>query len=932
MNKQKFFRVSLSTALMLSASLALADGRLEGQVVANDRTTLLEGARVRIEALDRTASTGRDGRFSFGQLPAGTHEVTVRYLGTEVEITSVTVQDNATARLNVVLGGSMDEIVVRGIRAGQASALNQQKASDTIVRVVSADDIGALPDTNVAEAVQRVPGVFLERDQGEGRFIGIRGIDPNLNVTTINGLYVPSPESGARSVALDVIPSDLLAALEISKTFTPDMDMSAIGGTVNVRSLSAFDRQGRYLTVSAEGSYNGLVEDTSPKLAGSWSDTFSVGSGDDNFGIALAASWFDREFGSDNIETDGGWPADLETETGTIFQGAEEIEQRSYTVNRERFGFAANLDWRSDSSRFYWRNLYSEFSDQEFRMRNEFKFDDGTPVAGDSNSAQWDDAVIEKSMKDRLEEQTIISSVIGGENYVNEWTFDYSYGYSFSQEEEPQRLDTTFAGEDLDIGYTSVGQIPSLTAEAAAFDATTYQFDEFEYLDGDAEDEANTFRLNATYDIFSDRYNGDIKFGALYRTRDKTYDGETEIYGSVNDFFMSDFGTPSPRYGLADFGPGVSAADLRSYFNANRDGGNLEIDDEDTLVASALDDYELGEDVTALYLMSSVDAGNWRVVYGVRYEDTSFDAQGQAIVVDEINGTGDPEIVATSFSQDYDNFLPSINLRYESGDFVFRAAATQTLARPNFSELSPGGEITFEDDGGESVLEAEIGNPLLEPVEATNLDVSFEWYPGGVSVISAGVFYKRLENFIVVADVADSIDLTSLVGSAQVDDAEVIQPINGDTANLLGIELGFVQQYESGFYVSANGTYVDSEATYPDRDSKTVLPRTPELVLNGALGWESNALGVRFAATYRDEALMGFEELDDPAFDVFQDTHLQLDLSAKWNITDELQLSVAAINLTDEPFYTYFGSRQFNAQYEEYGRTYSIGLRYAPQP
>ena len=176
-------------------------------------------------------------------------------------------------------------------------------------------------------------------------------------------------------------------------------------------------------------------------------------------------------------------------------------------------------------------------------------------------------------------------------------------------------------------------------------------------------------------------YEGDIKFGALYRTRDKTYDGETEIYGSVNDFFMSDFGTPSPRYGLADFGPGVSPGDLRSYFNANRNGGNLEIDDKDTLIASALDDYEIGEDVTALYLMSSVDAGNWRVVYGVRYEDTSFDARGQAILVDEINGTGDPELIATSFSQDYDNFLPSINLRYEAGDFVFRAAATQTLAR-----------------------------------------------------------------------------------------------------------------------------------------------------------------------------------------------------------------------------------------------------------
>ena len=401
------------------------------------------------------------------------------------------------------------------------------------------------------------------------------------------------------------------------------------------------------------------------------------------------------------------------------------------------------------------------------------------------------------------------------------------------------------------------------------------------------------------------------------------------VYESPVDLFVSDFGGAPPRYGLGDFGPGINPGELRSYFNSNRD--SLEINDEDTLINSVQDDYNLGEDVTAAYIMSTVGFGDWRVVYGVRYEDTAFDAQGQAILVDEITGSGDPEIVPTFFSQDYDNFLPSINVRYGTGDFVFRAAATQTLARPNFNELRPGGEVNFEDDDGENVLEAEIGNPLLEPVEATNVDFSLEWYPGGVSVVSAGLFYKRLENFIVTADTADMIDLEDLVGIVPIDDAEVIQPINGDTADLVGVELAFVQQFDSGFYVSANGTYVDSEAKYVGRDTTTALPRTPEYVVNGALGWESERFGVRLAATYRDTALISLEEFDDPDFDVYQDAHTQVDLSAKWNITDALQLSFAAINLTDEPFYAYFGSSQFNAQYEEYGRTLSLGLRFTPQ-
>ena len=523
MNKQNLLRVFAGFVFLFSTSQAFADGRVEGRVTADDNLTSLQGASVSIEALGRIAATGNDGRFSFGQVPAGNHTLTIRYLGANVENIDITVQDGTTTNLDVALSSQMEEIIVTGFRSSTSKALNQQKTSDIVMSVVSADEIGALPDQNMAEALQRVPGVFLERDQGEGRYVGIRGIDPNLNITTINGLFVPAPDKSARSVALDVIPSDLLSAIEVKKTFTPDMDASSVGGTVNVRSLSAFDRRDRSFTIAAEGSHNDLVEEVSPKLSGSYTNIFDVGSDTDNFGVAFAASWFDRDFGSDNIETDGGW-SELETEGGDTFIGAEEIEQRSYTVNRERLGVALNLDWRSDNGQFYWRNLYSDFSDQEYRMRNEFKFDDGTPVAGTNTSAQWDDAVIEKSMKDRLETQTILSTVIGGENYFNAWTVDYSYGYSLSEEEEPKRLDTTFAGEDLDIGYSSIGQIPTLFAEEAAFDASIYEIDEFEYLDGAAEDEANTFKLNFTLDIFSDGYNGDVKFGAMYRTRDKSYE------------------------------------------------------------------------------------------------------------------------------------------------------------------------------------------------------------------------------------------------------------------------------------------------------------------------------------------------------------------------------------------------------------------------
>jgi TonB-dependent receptor len=750
-------------------------------------------------------------------------------------------------------------------------------------------------------------------------------MDPNLNLTTINGAFIPSPDAGARSVALDVIPSDLLEGLEITKTFTPDMDASSIGGTVNVRSLSAFDRQGRTLNLAAEASYNGLVEATSPKINGSYTDVFSLGEGTDNFGIAVAASWFDREFGSDNIETDGGWPNDLETADGTVFKGAEEMEQRGYDVTRERIGLAMNLDFRNERGRYYWRNLYSDFSDQEFRSRNELKFDDGDAISGTATSAQWTGSTIEKQMKDRLEEQTILSSVIGGENFLNRWTIDYAYAFSQSDETEPDRLDTTFDLEGVDLGYTSIGPTPNVVLGAEAFDAENFVINEFEYLDGQAEDTTNTIKANALYDIFSDSYNGDIKFGALYRAREKTYDATNVFYEDPTEPTLTPFATPGPRYGLSAFGPGLDAAALRSYFDANR--GSFDIAEDDTLIGSTANNYTLDEDVAAAYLMSTYEYGPLRIVYGARYEATDFTANGQRIVIvdEDAGGTGEPFATPTTFNRDYDNILPSVNLRYETGNWVIRAAATQTIARPNFEELRPGGEIEVEGTD----LNAEIGNPELDPVEATNLDLGFEFYPGGVSMFSVGLFYKELENFIVTADVADVIDLTEIIGDVPIEDAEVITSINGDKAELLGLEAAFVYQFDNGLYLSGNGTYVDSEATYFERDDKTTLPRTPDLVLNGAVGWESSALSLRLAATYRDTALLGFEELDDPDFDVFQDEHLQVDFSARWNLTQQLQIAFSAINMTDEPFYAYFGSRQFNAQFEEYGRTYSLGLRYS---
>lgn len=201
----------------------------------------------------------------------------------------------------------MEHVEVIGQAVSIDEALKDQRSSDSVKNVVHADGIGQLPDDNAAEALQRIPGISVERDQGEGRFVSVRGIAPDLNSVTINGTLVPSPESKRRAVALDVLPSELVQSLSVVKTLTPDMDANSLGGTIEVESLSAFDHDDLFYSISAEGSYDENVEKTSPKFSGAISNRFSLGDGVDNFGVAAALSWQERKFGSDNVETGGKW-------------------------------------------------------------------------------------------------------------------------------------------------------------------------------------------------------------------------------------------------------------------------------------------------------------------------------------------------------------------------------------------------------------------------------------------------------------------------------------------------------------------------------------------------------------------------------------------------------------------------------------------------
>ncbi|MFT5547938.1 TonB-dependent receptor plug domain-containing protein, partial [Rheinheimera aquimaris] len=409
--KQKPSLLACAVMLACGASSvpALADADVQGRITDN-RSNLLTGAEVSIPELKLRRTTSADGRFQFNQLPSGTYTLLVNYLGAMPETRVLTVADTTQQLGDIKLlsaSDSVEHIEVVGQSGAVSKALNRQRNAGGIVTVASTDEMGQFPDSNVSEALQRLAGLSVERDQGEGRFVRVRGLAPDYNAVTYNGTQLAAPEAGRRAVALDVIPSDLLESVEVSKTLTPDMAAGSLGGTVEIKSLSAFDRSDDFYSVTAEAGYNEQQSKTSPKLSGVFSKILDAGGETDSLGVAIAASYAERKFGSENVETGGSWDFD---------DGLEEFELRDYSITRERLGLALNMDYRPGShNEYYLRSLYSRFSDNEQRQALVAELSE-PQFAGASG-----EAALIRSLKQREETQSISAIVLGTKQIHGNW-------------------------------------------------------------------------------------------------------------------------------------------------------------------------------------------------------------------------------------------------------------------------------------------------------------------------------------------------------------------------------------------------------------------------------------------------------------------------------------------------------------------------------
>lgn len=919
----RFALTSCTFALAMGLAAPAVAGDVAGTVADALGTTALQAAEVRIEELGRVATTARDGSFIFEGLPAGSYTVVASYIGAEPVRQTVVVPETGLVRADFRLGESGSTILVLGARANLASALNRKRAADGVSDVVTRDSIGQFPDQNVAESIRRLPGVNVLNDQGEGRFVSVRGLDPELNSSSLNGVRLPAPESDVRSVALDVISSDIIESIEIKKSLTPDMDADTIGASVEISTTSAFDRKKGLLAVKLEGSYNDYVGNVTPK--GSVDFATRIG---DILGLSGGISYYKREFETDNIEA-----ADWNEAGGVVF--AEEVEYRDYDVERERISGTLNADVRaSDYTTFFVRGSFSQFDDHEYRRRTVLIFNED-PRSGTATSASFADAdgriEVRRDNKDRFERQRISTYQAGFDHDDGAWKAHLSASWARSSEKEdfsldPIRFRARFQnnGVNVDMDYSDP-RVPlfSVSGNTARFnDPTRYSFNRLELTTlSDSVDEEYAVKGDLGRTLVTDGGEFTVQGGFKSRWRDKSYDFDGIFYGDYDGSLTLANVLGEQTYRLTDMGPVVDKFGPAAFFLGNR--AAFEVDPYETDLLSLPSDYMAEEDVLAGYLLGRYDSSSLRIVAGLRAERTTTAVSGQLVVDD---GDEVTNVIPVTVERRYTDWLPSLTLRYEAqNNLVLRLAGYKSLVRPKLSKSAP--RYTINED-----LEAEFGNPDLLPYRAWNADAAVEYYFSGKGAISLGAFYKSIDNFIV----DQTLDAPGTFQGVAYD--QLTRAINGDTAEVFGIEASFSQALDflpvplDGFLVQANYTFTDASGTVlTDGDitdpRKIALPASSRHTANLSLGYDKGPFEFRAAGTYRSGYL---DELGGAADeDRFVDKHFQLDLSAKFKLTDNVRLFAEWINVNNAKYFAYqnFGGAKRNLQYEEYGPTVKFGGR-----
>lgn len=941
--------------LLLSVSTTFAqNGTIQG-IVLDENNLAMPGATILLNNGELGTYSDAQGKFTFFNLAEGEYTLSLSFIGYEDLSESILVEANQTYEVkfkmeSIAMFG--DEVIIMGDRLkGQAKALNDQKNRSNITNIVASDQIGRFPDANVGDALKRIPGITVQNDQGEARDIIVRGMAPQLNSVTINGERIPSAEGDNRRIQLDLIPSDMIQLIEVNKALTPDMDADAIGGSVNL--VTRTSPNGQRISGTLASGYNGLSNKPIWTGAVILGDRFF----NDKLGTIFSVSYNNHNFGSDNVEAE--WK-DIDG-LGAV---TDEYQLRQYYVQRVRRSFSLGLDYKINSRHtLYLNGIYNWRDDWENRYRYVVKdlgdaFENGDFTG--SNGLYNILSTVERQTKGginsdrvkskRLEDQRMYNASLAGEHLLgSRFKLKWSGTYSKASEERPSERYVQFASEYDDGDSTGVPvtldiRNPRLPL-AQSIQENQYRTLELDELSEEFQytDEEN---FGGKFDLqYSLGKIGILKGGFLYRSkikrRDNTY-SEYEPTGGVNDGdrhpdFGGSWNSGDEEYEDLLMGNAeVQVTDISKsdylvgnqyqagFFANNTYLGNLNLTNtnlyngEVKLDEFITDNYKAEEKITAGYLMADLQwSKKWSTILGVRFENTDIDYTGNSFDEEEEELFGE-----VRGSNDYLNVLPNIHVKFDvTPSSVLRFAWTNSISRPNYFDLVP--YQAYNSDDAELVE----GNPALKPFRSSNLDLMFENYFKSIGLISAGGFYKNVQDFIYqrTFNNFDHPDFGEV-------DYTTFQ--NGENAQVTGIEIALQRQFDflpgfwRGFGLYLNYTYTNSETKgIEGREGEGIsLPGTAENMFNASLSYETSRLVLRLSMNYASDYI---DELGGESFeDRFYDKQTFLDFNGSYAFSKNWRLFVEVNNMTNQPLRYYQGVAERTMQVEYYNFRMNAGLKF----
>ncbi|MFD1950216.1 TonB-dependent receptor [Sphingomonas arantia] len=866
-----------------------------------------------------------------------------------------------------------DAIVVTGTRPiaeSEASALAIQKASPSLVSVVASDAVGRLPDQNIAQAVSRLPGVAVQRDQGQARYINLRGAPINWTTLSFDGINVVSPEG--RDARFDSIPSAIASQIIVRKAVTPDMTGETIAGNVDIVTRSAFDYKGFHVAGKAGAGYVELGDtveyDSSLVLANRW----NTGIGE--IGLLVSGSYYQRGMVTDNFETDWEQVSQDQRPGAADRVWARETENKLYRLTRRNYSTSGKLEWKpDDNNRFFVSSIYSAFTDHELRSNYIFDLDDQqsrlsnssascatTGSAPRSPNTGYADVCtgntpfqgtvygvdINQRVNVREFKQSIFTNTIGGDHDLDRLKVKWRANYTKSVDDRsvPSQLNydspslstsrPTVAYDLTDPQQSYVTLYRTVLNPDGTFGrgAQVQQIEDFalplsSFTSLRAKDvtRAYTGKLDLTYS--ADLFGGETLFsvGGQYDRRTKEANESQLTLNTAAQFAAA--GIDTNFNGIAIDAPFRGEIPLGydfKYFGEERVLDLLaKAKSVGTFVPLTANYYKVREEVFAGYAMAltKFDWGN--IIAGARVEHIRNDSAATptvAGVVTAVDVKNSQTLVYPSlhFNWDLDR-SKKVRLSFNTG-----------AARPDYDQLRP--NFTFN-DANQTVSG---GNPEAKPEKARGVDLYFEWYTQPQGFFSAGVFYKDVRD--VLFDDTRTFGLTTLNSGGFDRWQYILSTItNGGDGYIYGAEGAFQQQLEpftgdlglpdwmGGFGIQANATYNKSEATTPDGD-KVMFPGTSKFVYNIGGYYEKYGFSARVNYQKRTAWIDTLGAATDGGNQYWGDDD-ELDASARYALTPNVEVYVDGSNLLNGPGRRYAGISARTIEHETFGRRYTGGVR-----